>query len=99
MKNYPSSFADDSISGARTLFLKNLKLPPGLSNDIIYEVANHDSVKAIRSWQIPANQTFLGIRGNEILLRTYLGTPCSKFRRDVLIAISSNGKFQAIPIL
>jgi hypothetical protein len=97
VKNYPSSFYDESITGARKLFLKNMKLPPGLSNDIIYEVATLDSPKALRSWQIPSNHNFLGIRGNEIILRAYLGTPCSNFRRDVLLAVSSNGRFRAIP--
>ena len=97
VKNYPSAFSDDSITGAHRLFLKNLKLPPGLSNDLIYEVPSHDSPKYIRSWQIPSNATFLGIRGNEIFYRTYLGSPCGKFKRDVLIAISPNGKFRAVP--
>jgi hypothetical protein len=96
VKNYPSAFADDSITGAHTLFLKNLKLPPGLSNDLIYEVPSYDSPKTIRSWQIPSNGTFLGIRGNEIFYRTYLGSPCSKIKRDILIAISPNGKFRAV---
>lgn len=96
-KNYTSAFIDDSISGAYTLFLKNTKLPPGLSNDIIYEVAKSDSAKSIRHWQIPANQSFLGIMGNEIIHRTYLGSPCASIRRDVLLAISPNGKFRAIP--
>lgn len=99
VKNYPSAFMDDSISGAYTLFLKSTKLPPGLSNDIIYEVATLDSAKALRHWQIPANQSFLGIQGNEIIHRTYLGSACSNIRRDVLLAISPDGKFRAIPDL
>lgn len=97
VKNYPSSFHDDSITGARKLFLKNLKLPPGLHNDLIYEVATFDSTRAVRSWQIPSNNSFLGIHGNEIILRAYLGTPCSKFNRDVLLAVLPNGKYRAIP--
>ncbi len=96
VKNYPSSFSQDSISGARTMFIKNMKLPPGLSNDIIYEVSANDSVKPLRSWQIPANQAFQGIRGNEILYQGWLSTPCSHFKRDVLLAISTNGKYRAI---
>jgi hypothetical protein len=96
VKNYPSSFYDKSITGARKLFLRNLKLPPGLSNDIIYEVASTDSTKVLRSWQIPSNEFFRGILGNEIIIRAYLGTPCSKFHRDVLLAISSHGEFRAI---
>lgn len=96
VKNYPSSFMDDSMDGAYKLFLKNLKLPPGLSNDLIYEVASYDSAKTIRAWQIPSNATFLGIRGNEIFHRSYLGSPCAKFRRDVLLAISPDGKFRAV---
>ncbi|MES2527383.1 MAG: hypothetical protein V4598_09855 [Bdellovibrionota bacterium] len=97
VKNYPSSFTDDSISGSRKMFLRNTKLPPGLSNDIIYEISANDSTKPLRSWQIPANHTFQGIRGNEILHQGYLGTPCSQFKRDVLLAIATNGSFRAIP--
>lgn len=97
VKNYPSSFSLDSVSGARTLFLMNMKLPPGLSNDIIYEISANDSTKPLRSWQIPANQTFLGVRGGEIIYQGWLSTPCSQFKRDVLLAISTNGKFRAIP--
>ncbi len=96
VKNYPSSFVDDSISGSRRMFLKSTKLPPGLSNDILYEVATPDAKKAIRTWQIPANQTFQGILGNEIIHQSYLSTPCSQINRDVLLAISPNGKFRAI---
>ena len=96
VKNYPSSFSDDSPTNSRKLFLKNLKLPPGLSNEVIYEVASPKANRTIRSWQIPANAVPLGIRGEEILYRAYLGTPCSNFKRDVLIAISSKGTFRAI---
>lgn len=96
IKKYPSSFHGESMSSAHTLFLKNLKLPPGLSNDIISEITGKKAEKVIRTWQLPANASFLGIRGNEILYRTYLGTPCSSFKRDVLLAISPNGSFRAI---
>ncbi len=97
VKNFPSSFTHDSISGARAMFLKSTKLPPGLSNDIIYEISANDSTKPIRSWQIPANHTFQGIRENEILFQGYLSTPCSQFKRDVVLAISPDGSFRAIP--
>lgn len=96
VKNYPSSFHGESMSNAHTLFLRNLKLPPGLTNDIISEISDRKAGKAVRSWQIPANASFLGIYGSEILYRAYLGTPCSRYKRDVLIAISPNGSFRAI---
>lgn len=97
VKNYPSSFADDSTTtNSRKLFIRNMKLPAGLSNDVIYEVASVDATKTIRSWQIPVNQMFLGISGNDILYRAYLGTPCSNFRRDVILSISPKGNFHAI---
>ena len=97
VKNYPSSYSLDTVSGARTMFLKSMKLPPGLHNDIIYEVSANDSVKPVRSWQVPANQTFHGIRGNEILYQGWLATPCSPFKRDVVLAISPDGSFRAVP--
>ncbi len=97
VKNYPSSFSLDSISGARTMFLRSTKLPPGLSNDIVYEISANDSTRPLRSWQIPANHTFQGVLGNEILYQGYLSTPCSQFKRDVMLAISTKGSFRAIP--
>lgn len=96
VKSYPSSFVLDMVSEARTLFLRNLKLPPGLTNDIVYEVADAKSEKIVRTWQLPANGSFQGIRGNEIIFRSDLGTPCMNFKRDVTLAASPNGKFRAV---
>lgn len=96
VKNFPSSFSDNQIYESRTMFLKSMKLPPGLSNDLIYEVSSFEQPKILRSWQLPANSSFLGIRGNEILHRTFQGVPCSDFKRDILLAVSPNGKFRAI---
>ncbi|MFL5784868.1 MAG: hypothetical protein ACJ76H_09685 [Bacteriovoracaceae bacterium] len=97
VKKYPSRISNDSITEAHSIFLRNLKLPPGLTNDLVYEITNKNSVKIVRTWQLPANSTFLGIRGNEILHRTFLGSPCGQIHRDVTLGISPNGKFRALP--
>jgi hypothetical protein len=87
--------------GSAIFFVQKLRPPQkSLALEKIFEIANKDSKKALRTWQVPADESDLaGLQGNELLMMITLKPFCGTTGNHLTgLAIKPDGAFRILTV-